>query len=512
MKGTTTALLWALLCINANAQDKRLDGLDTTIQKLLTQWKVAGVSVAIVEKNKVILAKGYGYRNIENKLPVTDETLFAIGSCTKAFTSSLLGMLAFEGKLDLNRPVNLYMPELRFIQDELTNHVTALDMMCHRTGLPRHDLAWYGAPHKRDSLLYRIRFFENSYQLREKWQYNNFMFMAQGCLTEKITGKKWEDLLKEKIFDPLEMKISSPYISAMQQNSNAATGYKLTKDSLIKTMEYLDIDAIGPAGSINSNSKEMSNWLLTWINGGKFKEKQIIPPIYVTDAGSSQMVIRPALPSKDNPDVFFSNYGLGWFLSSYRGHYRIDHGGNIDGFSTNVSFFPSDSVGIIVMANQNASPLPAMLRNIIADKMLRLSYRNWPKVQQETIAKSKKQEEEAKLNDPVKKKSGTHPSHLLADYTGTYTHPGYGSISFYLEGDSLKARYNKMNLLMKHFHYDIFEGLLLEDGVIDEEADKLKFQFGMSLNGEIECLSVKLEEQVKNIIFKKDGKLDKTKP
>ncbi|MFZ9661427.1 MAG: serine hydrolase domain-containing protein, partial [Chitinophagaceae bacterium] len=120
MKGTTTAFLWVLLCLNAYTQDKRIDGIDTTIQRLLKQWKVAGVSVAIVEKNKIVLSKGFGFRDIAEQLPVNNETLFAIGSCTKAFTSSILGMLAFEGKLDLNKPVNLYMPELRFMQDELT--------------------------------------------------------------------------------------------------------------------------------------------------------------------------------------------------------------------------------------------------------------------------------------------------------------------------------------------------------------------------------------------------------
>ena len=172
----------------AQTTDKRLAGIDTFINRILSEWKVAGVTVAVVEKSQVIMTKGYVYKDYENKTPVTENTLFAIGSCTKAFTSSLLSFPLKDGKLDLDKPVNQYLPELRFISDELTNTITTRDMMSHRTGLPRHDLAWYGEKTSRDSLLYIIRLFETTAPLRQAWQYNNFMFLAQGVLAQKLSG------------------------------------------------------------------------------------------------------------------------------------------------------------------------------------------------------------------------------------------------------------------------------------------------------------------------------------
>src|SRR6185436_11887011 len=166
-------------------------------------------------------------------------------------------------------------------------------------------------------------------------------------------NRKWEQLIKEKFFDSLGMNNSNFSVKDMERSNDAALGYYVKKDSIIDKLDYYNIDAMGPAGSINSNVTEMSNWVITWINGGKFNGKQILPPQYVNQAMSSQMVAAGALPDKENPDIHLANYGFGWLLSSYRGHYRVQHGGNIDGFSANVTFYPSDSIGIVVLVNQN---------------------------------------------------------------------------------------------------------------------------------------------------------------
>ncbi len=149
------------------------------------------------------------------------------------------------------------------------------------------------------------------------------------------------------------MSSSNFTIDDLKKNKDAAFGYTVYKDSLIRKTDYYNINAMGPAGSINSNVTEMANWAITWINGGKFNGKEILPATYVKEAMSSQMIIGAGLPDKEIPDAHFSNYGFGWMLSSYRGHYRVEHGGNIDGFSASTSFYPSDSIGIIVLTNQN---------------------------------------------------------------------------------------------------------------------------------------------------------------
>ena len=164
--------------------------LDTAFQRVLKERKAVGFAVAVVKNNEVIFSKGYGYRDLENKLPVTTNTLFAIGSCTKAFTSALLGIENNNGNIEYDKPARLYLPDLFFYNDELNNQVTIRDMMTHRTGLPRHDYSWYlFRSSSRDSLLRRIKFMEPSAPLRQTWQYNNFMFLVQGMIAEKLTGK-----------------------------------------------------------------------------------------------------------------------------------------------------------------------------------------------------------------------------------------------------------------------------------------------------------------------------------
>ena len=491
-------LLLALLAsLTATAQKRknnaappdRFAGLDTAFATVLKDWKAAGFAVAVVEKGKVVYVKGFGYRNYEQKLPATPNTLFAIGSCTKAFTSSLLGLLQKEGKLEYDEPVRKYLPELTFHNDDLNSHLSVRDMMCHRTGLPRHDFSWYLSPSTRDSLLARIQYLEPSAPLRQRWQYNNFMFLAQGVLAEKLTKKSWETNIKEKIFAPLNMKNSVFSIAEIEKNSDAAVGYELKKDSLIKKMPYYNIDGMGPAGSISSSVTDMANWLLTWTNNGKFGDKEVLPAAYVKEAMSSQMVIGAGLPDKENPDIHFSNYGFGWFLASYRGHYRVEHGGNIDGFSANTCFFPSDSSGIVVLVNQNGSALPSIVRNLVADRLLGLKYYDWNKERLKTSNKAKSEAKEAEKKAVSNRKKGTKPSHPTSDYAGIYANDGYGKFVVTVRGDSLFTTLNKEKMWLAPYHYDIFGVFDTKDGIDTTDKSPFRLQFNTGINGDVESMA-----------------------
>ncbi len=486
----------------AQTTDKRLAGIDTFINRILKEWSAAGVTVAVVEKNKVIMTRGFGYRDYENKIPVTENTLFAIGSCTKAFTSSLLAFPMKDGKLDLDKPVTQYLPELRFIDDELNNNVTARDMMSHRTGLPRHDLAWYGSSTRRDSLIYIIRYFEKTAPLRRAWQYNNFMFVTQGVLAEKLSGKSWDTLVREHLFTPLNMTSSNTSMNDHVKAPDYSFGYK-EKDGTVTKMKFMNIDGIGPAGSINSNAKDMANWVMMWVNGGKFNGKEVLPATYYNQAISSQMVIGGGLPSKEQPDVFFSNYGFAWFLANYRGHYRVDHGGNIDGFSSSTTFFPTDSIGIFVSVNQNGSPIPGIIRNTIADRLLGLKYKDWHRTQKVAVDKAKAAAKEKLKADSTQRKMGTRLTHAITDYAGTFTNEGYGTLTIEQQKDSLVAKYNALTFKMKHYHFNYFNFLPVADGVDADEDAAIKGQFNINVKGEIESLSIPLQTGVKDIVFKK---------
>ena len=505
------ALFFSLILGIAKAQkentDHRLTGLDTAFTRVLKDWHGVGFAIAVVEKNKLIYEKGFGYKDLESKSPVTPNTLFAIGSCTKAFTASLLGILRQEGKVDLDKPVANYYPELKFYNDEMNNKVTLRDMMSHRTGLPRHDYSWYFfMPRSRDSLIMRIQYLEPSAGLREKWQYNNFMFMAQGALVEKLTNKSWEENVREKIFTPLGMTNSDFSIEDLIKNSDHATGYGLKHDSVIDKQPHYHIDAMGPAGSINSSVHEMSNWVLTWINGGKFMDKEILPPSYVKEAMSSQMVISGALP-EDFKDIFFANYGLGWGMVSYRGHYRVEHGGNIDGFSASTSFFPADSVGIIVLANQDGSAIPSIIRNLVADRMLGLKYVDWETNQKKAADKRRASAKEAEKNVVSNRKPETKPSLPLDQYTGFYINKGYGILNVELIHDSLFASSSIRSWWLRHYHFDSFEPFMKDGSGKYDTTDKgSPLEFFLGTAGEVESLKIGLEPSVKPIEFIKTPK------
>ena len=482
--------------------DARLLGLDTFAMKVLKDRHAPGVSIAVVEKNKIIYTGGFGYRDYEKKLPVTENTLFAIGSCTKAFTASMIGMLQNEGKLDIDKPVRNYLPELKFYNEYTNDHATLRDMMSHRTGLPRHDFSWYGSTASRNELLARIQYLEPTAELRVKYQYNNFMFMAQGILIEKITGKSWEDNMRERILRPLGMNNTNLSVVELEKFPDRSLAYTVKDDTIITAIPYRNIDAIGPAGSVNSCAKEMANWLITWVNNGKFNGKEIIPPSFRNQAITVQMATGGGVPGAEHPDIHFGGYGFAWGMSSYRGHYRVEHSGGIDGFITTTSFFPSDSIGIFVVSSQGG--VSTVIRNFIADRMLKLPYFNWHKQEMDALARAQAGPR-APNTDSINRKPGTNPSHSKNEYTGVFENKGYGQAKIFLERDTIWIDYNEAGLRTKswlqHYHYDVFRIRSTEEEHENFSAQKIRFITGDK--GEIVSLETSMEPAVKDILFEK---------
>ncbi|NMC39408.1 MAG: serine hydrolase [Bacteroidales bacterium] len=520
MKKLFYSVILLLLSISLSAQvkkektDQRLAGIDAKLQVLLSDWNVPGLAVAVVEKKKVLYARGFGYRDYENKIPVTPNTLFAIGSCTKAFTSALLGQLRNESLVDFDKSPGTYLPDLRFYNQDLDNLVTIRDMMCHRTGLPRHDMSWYIFPtDSRDSLMKRIRYMEPSAAVRQKYQYNNFMFMLQGLVAEKITGTSWEKNIENRFFKPLGMANSVFTIDDLEKSNDAALGYTLLKDSVIEKTDYYRIRAMSPAGSINSSVNDMSRWLISWINNGKYEGKDVLPSSYISEAISSQMVASAGLPQKNFPDRFFDNYGYGWDLTSYKGHYLVQHGGNIDGFSALTCFFPTDSIGIVILVNQNGSGVPGIVRNIVADRMLKLKDFDWNKHYLSERDKARKSQKEAEVKSVSGRIKDTSPSHKIKEYEGKYSNPGYGTIRIRTRGDSMFALVPLKKFWLRHYHYDVFQPYeITKHGIDSTITGTLLFNFRTNNGGELESFSANLEGGIKPIEFKRvkdDIKIEK---
>ena len=492
-----TTTTFAQFNLNEKQLDKKLQALQETTQTV-------GFSVAIVQGDKTIYSKGFGYKDFDKQLPVDENTLFAIGSTSKAFTTALLGIMEDEKGLSFKDSPRKYLPDLEFYNDDLNNNLTLLDMVSHRTGLPRHDLSWYLFPTEdKDTLLARVKYHKPFTGIREQWHYNNFMYLAQGVIIEKLTGKSWEDNIRERFFKPLKMTTSNVSIAELEQATNASKGYVL-KDFTTNTLTpYYNIAAISPAGSINSSAKEMANWLKVWLNEGKFNNTQVLPKAYVKKAINPLMLIGNGIADEKFPDQHLNSYGYAWMTSSYKGHYRLEHGGNIDGFSANAAFFPTDKLGIVVLANQDGSALPTLVRNTISDYLLELEETDWIAYYQEKLDQLKKQKEEQKKTEAESKVANTTPTHSLIEYTGKYEHKGYGTINVEVENDSLWAQFRREKAYLKHTHYDIFEPYLVKGNKVDSDGSGFNFNFQTDDLGDISGVNLKLEPTLKPLYFKR---------
>jgi hypothetical protein len=328
------------------------------------------------------------------------------------------------------------------------------------------------------------------------------MFLAQVMIAEKITEKTWEDNIRERFFVPLKMTHSNTDIFATQKDPDASLPYTVNDKFEIEKVDYYNINGMGPAGSINSCANDMANWVSAWIMGGKFNGTEVIPGSYIKQASSSQMVVSGGQP-RIHPDIQFSNYGLGWFLQSYRGHYLVEHGGNIDGFSANVAFYPSDSVGIVVLTNQNGSSATTLVRNILSDKLFALETIPWNANAKKETDEAIKIAKAAKPDQDTIQVKNTHPSHPLEAYTGLFGNPAFSEFTITLKNDTLFSFLMGEPVWFKHYHYDVFkiESVKNDNAVSAEENGGMLINFISGNDGKIEKISMELDEPGKATEF-----------
>lgn len=477
------------------ASKVNLKGFSKFVEKMMKEWEVPGAAIAIVKDSKVVFVRGYGYRDMKKKLKVTPDTLFAIGSCTKAFTATILGILVDEGKLEWDQPIHKYLPSFKLKDKIASQQMTPVDLVTHRSGLPRHDLVWYNSSAPREELVKRLAFLESNKSFRSTFQYNNLMFLTAGYLASKIAGTSWEELVQNKIFDPIGMKKSNFSVKDSQKSSNFSLAYS-KRDKKIVEIPFRDISIIGPAGSINSSVNEMAKWILLNLNNGKHGDKQIISEANLQKIHTPQIIMSSSL-SKFK-ELFYASYGMGWGINSYRGHLLISHGGGIDGFISRVSFLPLDNAGVIILTNSDrgGSALCSIITYNLFDRILKLPQVPWAKRIKEQADKAKKDAEQAKKKKDKHRKLNTKPSHNLENYTGDFENPGYGILTIKKDGDQLKATFNNIYFKVQHYHYDIFEFSTETFG-----EQKFKVSFHTDIKGNINSVSTSLQIGVKDIEF-----------
>ena len=479
-----------------------LNGLDGFIDQVMNDWHVPGLAVAIVKDGQVVYAKGFGYRDVKKGLKVTPDTLFAIGSCSKAFTATALAILVDEGKLDWDKPVRDYLPDFRLQDAYATAHLRPRDLVTHQSGLPRHDGVWYGSPLSRKELFDRLQYLESSKPLHAKYQYNNLMFMTAGVLIERISGSTWEEFTRRRILEPLGMKTSNFSVNDSQKTVDYSLPYQ-EENGQVKEIPFRNIDAIGPAGSINSSVNEMTQWLLLQLGKGKINGRQIISEKSLGEIHTPQIVSGGDLKYDES---FYSSYAMGWGVTSYRGHPALAHGGGIDGFTSQVRFLPKHQLGVVVLTN-SSSPASSLIAANVVDRMLGLSEAPWSQRAKADAAKAKEAQAKTKAEDEAKRKKDAPPTHSLNDYAGQFEHPAYQTLSITAEGEQLKFDLHGLAGVMKHYHYDTFQ--LTGEGT---GLEGRKLTFLMNQAGEIDRVSIALEPAVKEIVFTRKLKPLEKKP
>lgn len=478
-------------------EESVLRGIDAFILSVMDEWKVPGLAIAVIEDDRVILSKGYGYRDVEKKLPVTPRTLFAIGSITKSFTVTILGMLVDEGKLDWDTPVRDYLPEFRLYDPIATERMTIRDLVTHRSGLPRHDLVWYGAHLSRQEMVRRLPYLKPSKEFRSAWQYQNLMFMTAGYLAGRVMGTRWEELVRQRIFQPLGMLASNFSVTDSQRSDDFALPYDKVDDR-VERIPFRNIDEIGPAGSINSNVEEMIRYVQFHINKGEYGGRQLLSRSNAEQMQTPQILMPRSIQKLLYDEHGLASYGLGFMITTYRGHKVVTHGGSIDGFISLLSFMPEEKIGVIVLTNlSGANPVPLIVTRNVYDRLLGLEPIDWAGRIKEELEKAKKAEEEAEKKRLAARREGTSPSHPLPEYAGRYEHPAYGTIQIDVQGSKLILSFREWRTPLTHVHYDIFEIPKAPRNPLGNRT----VTFSYDKRGDIDRLAIPLERNVEDIVF-----------
>ena len=494
------AFVLALLTLvsSAYAQDKsaevaqKLAGFDAFMEKTLKDWNAPGIGVGIVVGDKLVFAKGYGYRDYEKKLPITANTLYPIASNTKLFTAVAAGFLVEEGKLTWDRPIRESVPTIEFYDSALNNTVTLRDMLAHRTGITRHDSIWYKSNYTTKELFERLRYLEPKEQPRQLFLYNNMMYAGVGYTIQLQSGKTWAEFVREKILQPLQMNHTVYSIADMLKQPDYGVPFTERRDSmeLYKIPYYEDTEGLAAAGAIISNIEDMSHWLIALMNNGQYGGKQVLPPKVL------QATLEPAiaLPNAAGQtrgwwEVLNQAYGMARWTASYRGHLIAFHGGDLPGFHSQISFMPNEHIGVIVFVIGNhTAPLYNPISYNVYERLLGMDQTPWTDRLLDIRLKNKKAGTEARSKAGFGRVPDTKPSHPLADYAGEYDHPAYGTLKIGLKDNQLQFDFHKIRLPLAHFHYDRF------DTPNDEQDGKWSVNFSTNPQGDIDRATMSLDE------------------
>lgn len=462
----------------------------TKVEELMKVWNVPGLSLGIIKKGEVVFSNGFGKKDEKEKMTI--QTVLPIGSATKSFTALVLATLVEEGKLNWDTPIKNYIPWLKLADSVVTEKVTVRDCLCHRTGLPSHDVhGVFCTKESRKEMVKDMQYLDFNCDFRSKLQYSNQMVMLAAYVGEVVSGQSWEELVQNRILKPLGMNNTYLTIESMKTSSDYAKGYVFNGQENME-LPYMSLKGIGPAGAINSTVEDMEKYIIFQLGDGS----PIVSKKSMTEMHKAQMLGTPYFWQME--EIQEANYGLCWFVDRYRGHRMLSHGGNTLGFSALMTLLPDEDLGIIALTNSNSNFMIYDLTYRLIDECLGIKEQDWTvQMQQKLAPLFEGMAQGAKLKQD-NKIMNTSLSHCLQDYVGTYTNPGFGSFQLEIKEQQLMGTFNDYDLMLTHYHYDVYDATLLLMGL------NFLMKFETDFNGHIVSLQAQLEPTVQPVVFKKE--------
>lgn len=482
--------------------EKLLD--DEFVHDEMKYWNIPGFSISVSHNGKTIFEKGYGYRDISNKKPMTVDTLGGIASCSKSFTSAVLASLVDEGLLDFDKPIIEYIPDFALMDENATKEVTVRDMLYHRTGLAGHDAMWPNKAIDRDEYMYRLRYLEPNEPFRSKTQYSNTIYNLLGHIAERISGDSWEKLVEERIFKPLGMSRSCLTVEEMRSNEDFAIGYfERERNKELEEMRPWEMNVGAPAAGVNSCVSDMIKWINMHINNGVYDGKRIFSEDVMKQMhhGAVDMDI---FPWKADEILDYGYYGMAWKTVFYRGMPLVFHSGEIEGYCTMEAFIQDKGIGFMLLVNKHkpCAPFLNTIAYTIIDNILGLPKVDWSGRLHKFDGVFGGSHYDWKV-DLLKGKpiTNTTLSHRIEEYAGDYESKAYGKYSVELEQNNLFLLFKEWKLPMEHYHFDTFK-------ITDLKEDTIYITMPMTyhydeFSGDIDGFFLKLEPEVDSIWFKK---------
>ncbi len=461
-----TALSFVITCtlslsiaVGAHAQAPQLDDLGEYVTKGVRDWKVPGLAVLVVKDGAVVFSEGFGVLQLEDSREVSDRTLFAIGSTTKAMTAAAIGMLVDEGKLAWDDPVTKHLPSFELSDPYVTREITVRDLLTHRAGVGNADFLWYEKETTIDEVLKKIRYAEAAYSMRSGFIYQNIMYAAAGEVIANVSGMPWADFIQRRILDPLEMSATIPTAAELHlQPDVAAPHYEI--DGEVQVIENASVDVIGSAGSVWSSVHDMSKWIRMLLAGGTFADGDtLLSPETVSELFTPQTIVGRGgfYPTARLTNPHWMTYGLAWFQADYRGRAVDFHTGSIDGMVAIVGLIRDENLGVCVLANLDHAELRHALMYRVFDMYDDGPPRDWNSELLDLYGSMRAEAEERRAQAESSRVEGTHPSVPLERYVGTFGDPLYGDVTVSTVDGELRLYYGPgLQGPLKHWNYDTF--------------------------------------------------------